>query len=75
MTNPTDTITDCPACNPHFCPRCLEPNKITHRAISDEMDMKVCFNCALEAWKYLGPEGRIKLEVVYDRGEIGNDHS
>ena len=52
------------------CSRCLEPNRITHRAVSEEagapvMDMPVCFNCALEAWKYSrGPLGRIKLEVV-----------
>jgi len=46
------------------CTRCLEPNRITHRAISDEMDMRICFNCALEAWKCMGPLGRITLEVV-----------
>ena len=47
-----------------ICPRCLEPNEITHRAMSDEMDMPVCFLCALEAWKYMGPLGKITLEVV-----------
>jgi len=48
-----------------ICPRCLEPNRITHRAVSDEMDMPVCFNCALEAWKYArGPLGQITLKVV-----------
>ena len=53
-----------------ICSRCLEPNRITHRALSEDagvlvMDMPVCFNCALEAWKYSrGPIGRIKLEVV-----------
>ncbi len=46
------------------CSRCLEPNRITHRAMSDEMDMPVCFNCALEAWKYRGLLGQIRLEVV-----------
>ena len=49
---------------PSFCQRCLESNRITHRAVSDAMSLPVCFNCALEAWKYTGPLGQIRLEVV-----------
>jgi len=47
-----------------ICLRCLVPNRVTHRAVSDEMDIPICFNCALEAWRYTGPLGRITLEVI-----------
>jgi len=69
MVSLIDTITDCPACNP-LCPRCLEPRKVAYRIVSDIMDIEVCDDCAIEVWRYDGPIGRLRVEMLkQERGE------
>jgi len=49
---------------PSFCPRCLESRKIAYRVVSDIMDIEVCDDCAIEVWRYDGPIGRLRVEVI-----------
>ena len=71
MSSLIDTITDCPACNP-LCPRCLEPRKITHRVVSDIMDIKVCDSCAEEGLecRYIGPRGQFRVMRLERNNEV-----
>jgi len=47
-----------------ICPRCLEPRKVAYRIMSDIMDIEVCDDCAIEVWRYDGPIGRLRVEVL-----------
>jgi len=49
------------------CERCLEDRtSLSNRVVSDIIDMRVCFFCALEALCHDGPVGTMRLESLDD---------
>jgi len=45
------------------CDHCHEPKHLTHRVKSDELDMRVCLGCSMEAERLAGQGSDGKLTV------------